>query len=48
METLTETPGMSEDRLRAARSYLDEFWEAIETDDRAQRRIFRDCRTLPR
>lgn len=44
---VSETPGMSEDRRRNALSYLDGFWEAIETPERAQRRMFRDCRTLP-
>ncbi len=46
--TVAETPGVSADGVRAAMGYLDGFWEAIETPERAQRRIFRDCRALPR
>lgn len=46
--TVAETPGVTQARVDAALAYLDDFWAAIETTERAQRRMFRDCRDLPR
>lgn len=43
-----EPPGVTEERVDGALSYLDGFWESIETAERAERRMFRDCRELPR
>jgi hypothetical protein len=37
--------GLSDDTRRHAISYLESFYDAIETDDRAQRRFLRDCRS---
>lgn len=39
------TPLLSEDRRQRAVRYLEGFYEDIETDERAQRRFLRDCRT---
>ena len=38
--------GLSDDTRRRAISYLEEFYDAIETDDRARRRFLRDCRSV--
>jgi hypothetical protein len=46
--TVTETPGVTAERADAALAYLEEFWDSIETTERAERRMFRDCRDLPR
>jgi len=48
MATAAEVPGVTEERVDGALSYLDDFWESIETAERAQVRMFRDCRELPR
>ena len=40
-------PGLTDETRRRAVRYLEEFFDAIETGDRAQRRFLRDCRSLP-
>lgn len=42
-----ETPLLSDRTRSRAVGYLNEFFSAVETDDRAQRRFLRDCRRLP-
>lgn len=39
-----EVPGLSEPRRREAIAYLAGFWEDVATPERAERRLFRDCR----
>ena len=43
-DAFRRVPGLEEERLRKALSYLDGFYEDIQTADRANRRMFRDCR----
>ena len=38
--------GLGEDTRRRATGYLEDFFDAIETDERAERRFLRDCRAL--
>jgi hypothetical protein len=40
-----ETPGLADDTRRRVISYMEEFFDAIETDERANRRFLRDCRS---
>lgn len=40
-----EAPGLADDTRRRVISYIEEFYEAIETDQRANRRFLRDCRS---
>jgi hypothetical protein len=39
-------PDLSDDTRRRATRYLEDFFDAIETDERANRRFLRDCRPL--
>lgn len=39
--------GLSDETRRRTVRYLEEFFDAIETGERAQRRFLRDCRPLP-
>lgn len=40
--------GLSEGTRRRGIRYLEEFFDAVESDERAERRFLRDCRPLPR
>jgi hypothetical protein len=44
---LQEVPALESRRRREALDYLAAFWESIETSERAERRMFRDCRAVP-
>lgn len=48
LELWREAPLLSEDTRAAAIRYLEEFFDDIETGDRAERRFLRDCRPTPR
>ncbi|MDA0329635.1 MAG: hypothetical protein O2958_11570 [Gemmatimonadetes bacterium] len=43
----TDVPGLTEATRRRTVSYLADFFESIETDERADRRFLRDCRIRP-
>lgn len=40
--------GLSDRARRRGLRYLDEFFDAVESEERAERRFLRDCRRLPR
>lgn len=43
----TQEPGLPDDVRAQAVRFLDDFFDAIESDERARRRFLRDCRSLP-
>lgn len=45
LELWRSDPGIDDDTRRRAISYLEAYYDAIETDERAQRRFLRDCRS---
>lgn len=45
MALWVDVEGLSADTTNRARRYLEEFFDSIETDERAQRRFLRDCRS---
>jgi hypothetical protein len=44
---LGAVPGLHPDSHLDAAAYLESFWEDVETPERAERRMYRDCRPLP-